>query len=82
MIEVKRGLKPAPASVNKNCGLFIDAEGGATILVPAFFIFFGAEGFFFAVADGANAAGADSSADEGVFGGIGAACSESEVVFG
>src|SRR6266852_1058304 len=57
-------------------------EVAAAILLPAGFVALGAEGLFFAEADGAEAIGGDAQGDEILLDGAGAAIAEREVVFG
>src|SRR5271168_2324044 len=56
-------------------------EVAATVLLPAFFVAFGAEGLFFAEADGAQAVGGDALRDEVLLDGAGATVAEAQVVF-
>src|SRR6266849_9346391 len=77
---VAGGLRP--------CGEYIMVrllgadEVAAAILLPAGFVALGAEGLFFAEADGAEAIGGDAQRDEILLDGAGAAIAEREVVFG
>src|SRR6266478_1201505 len=57
-------------------------EVAAAVLLPAGFVALGAEGLFFAEADGAEAIGGDAQGDEILLDGAGAAIAEREVVFG
>src|SRR5690242_8373721 len=54
----------------------------APVLLPALFVFFGAERFFLAVADGLDAVSADTSLHQGVAHGTGAIVAEGKVVLG
>ena len=54
----------------------------AAVLLPASFVAFCAEGFFLAVADGLNPAGADAGSGERIFYSAGTLVSESQVVVG
>ncbi len=60
----------------------VDVELGAAVLLPAGFVFFGAELALLAVADDADAVGADAGGDEGLLGGVGAVFAEGDVVLG
>ena len=61
--------------------LLID-EVTAAILLPAAFVLFHAERLFLAVADGLDAAGADSSGGQGTLHCAGTLVAQSQVVFG
>jgi spermidine synthase len=62
--------------------LLLVYEVAAAVLLPAGFVFFHAERLFFAVADGLDAAGANSSGHQGSFHRAGALVAEGQVVFG
>src|SRR6202041_1782966 len=68
---------PRPAET-----LFLIDKVTAAILLPAAFGFFHAERFFFAVADGLNAIGADSGRNQSALHGRGPLIAQCQVVFG
>src|ERR1700722_19279487 len=62
--------------------LFLIDKVTASILLPAAFVFFHAERFFFAVADDLNAIGADSGRNQSALHGRGPLIAQCQVVFG
>src|ERR1700740_1447625 len=72
----------APTRRIRYSGLLGADEVAAAVLLPAGFVVFGAEGLFFAEADGAHAIGRDAQGDEILLHRVGAPIAESEVVFG
>src|SRR5215469_7871974 len=74
----------APATAGKVPGLLLlfVHKVAAPVLLPARLVRFGAERFFFAVADGLDAIAADPGLYERILDRVGAIGAESEVVFG
>lgn len=62
--------------------LLVEGEVAATILLPAGFVGFGAEGFFLAPTGGGDVVAGNTEAGEVILDSIGAALAESEIVFG
>lgn len=60
--------------------LLVEAELGATILLPARLVLFCAELLFLAIADGANTAGVDTGLNQSGLGRVGAILTECQVV--